>query len=69
MKAMVMPYNEENLNPASLDVLLGDRIMIEQEESPELQIVGIHEYTQDNPFLIHPGEWFLAETQIGRAHV
>jgi dCTP deaminase len=63
MKAMVTPYNEDNLNPASLDVVLGDRIMIEQEESPELQIVGIHEYTKDNPFLIHPGEWFLAETR------
>jgi dCTP deaminase len=63
VRAMVTPYNEDNLNPASLDVVLGDRIMIEQEESPELQIVGIHEYTQENPFLIHPGEWFLAETR------
>lgn len=60
---MVIPYTEENLNPASLDVVLGDRIMIEQEDSPELQIVGIHGYTQDNPFLIHPGEWFLGETR------
>ena len=60
---MVNPYTEANLNPASLDVVLGDRIMIEQEDTPELQIVGIHEYTQDNPFLIHPGEWFLAETR------
>ena len=63
MKAMVTPYNEDNLNPASLDVMLGDRIMIEQEDSPELQIVGIQDYSKDNPFMIYPGEWFLAETR------
>jgi dCTP deaminase len=60
---LVIGYREELLNPASLDVRLGDRIMIEQEDEPDLQIVGLCEYTQDNPFLIHPGEWFLAETQ------
>jgi dCTP deaminase len=60
---MVSPYREELLNPASLDVRLGDRIMIEQEDGPDLQIVGLCEYSRENPFLIHPGEWFLAETQ------
>ena len=60
---MVVPYREELLTPASLDVRLGDRIMIEQEDEPDLQIVGLCEYTQAEPFFIHPGEWFLAETQ------
>lgn len=60
---MVTPFNDELLNPASLDLRLGDRIMIEQEDSPDLQIVGLCEYSADNPFLIHPGEWFLGETQ------
>lgn len=60
---MVSPYREELLKPASLEVRLGDRIMIEQEDGPDLQIVGLCEYSREQPFLIHPGEWFLAETQ------
>jgi dCTP deaminase len=63
MKAMVTPYNEDNLNPASLDVTLGDRIMIEVPEHRELQIVGIHGFTEKDPYWIQPGEFFLAETQ------
>ena len=38
---MVVPYNPELQNPASLDVLLGDRLMVEVEDRPELQIMGI----------------------------
>lgn len=62
-EAMVVPFNEELLNPASLDVTLGDRILIEREETPALETVSILGHTQDDPFLIHPGEFFLAETQ------
>jgi deoxycytidine triphosphate deaminase len=62
-EAMVSPYVEEHLNPASLDVILGDRIMIEVAGHPELQILGITGHTQEDPFWIQPGEWFLAETR------
>lgn len=63
LKHMVVPFDLDLLNPASLDVRLGDRIMVEQEESTALEIVGISEHSQEDPFLIYPGEWFLAETQ------
>lgn len=63
VKAMVSPYNEANLNPASLDVSLGDRIMIEVPHTPELQQVLISDHTQNDPYWIQPGEFFLAETQ------
>lgn len=63
MAAMVTPYNEEHLNPASLDVTLGDRIMVEQTGTRDLQIVGIHDHDQDRPYWIKPGEFFLAETR------
>jgi dCTP deaminase len=56
-EAMVSPYVEEHLNPASLDVILGDRIMIEVAGHPELQILGITGHTQEDPF------WILAETR------
>ena len=63
MEAMVTPYNDDHLNPASLDVTLGDRIMIEVAGHPELQILGITGHTEQDPFWIQPGEWFLAETR------
>lgn len=59
---MATGYLDELINPASLDVRLGDRIMVEQEDSPDLQMLGLCEYSKDNPFLIYPGEWFLGET-------
>ena len=60
---MVMPFDEELLNPASLDVTLGGRIMVEVPETPELQVVDIIGHTAEDPYLIQPGEFFLAETR------
>ena len=59
---MVVPYNEELLNPASLDVTLGSTILVEVRHTPELQVLSIDSYTQSHPFWIEPGEFFLAET-------
>jgi dCTP deaminase len=61
--AMVMPFDEELLNPASYDVTLGSRIMIEVADTPDLQVIEILGHTADDPYLIQPGEFFLAETQ------
>jgi dCTP deaminase len=47
---MVMPFDEELLNPASLDVTLGGRIMVEVPETPELQVVDILGHTAEDPF-------------------
>jgi hypothetical protein len=52
--AMVVPYNADLQNPASLDVLLGDRLMIEVEDRPELQILGISHHTQADPYWLAP---------------
>ena len=62
-KQMVTPYVEAHLNPASLDVTLGDRIMIEVTGTRELEITGIHNYSEEQPYWIKPGEFFLAETR------
>ena len=61
--SMVVPYNPDLQNPASLDVLLGDRLMVEVEDRPELQILGISHHTQADPYWLAPGEFCLAETQ------
>jgi dCTP deaminase len=60
---MVSPYNEELLNPASIDVTLGGYIMVEVPETPELQRVCIEGYTQAEPYMVEPGAFFLAETR------
>lgn len=60
--AMVVPFDPELINPASIDVLLGDRIMIEVPDSPELQLQSITGHTAENPYLLQPGEFCLAET-------
>lgn len=60
--AMVVPFDPELVNPASLDVLLGDRLMVEVPERPELQILGISHHTQADPYWLAPGEFALAET-------
>lgn len=61
--AMVNPFDPNHLNPASLDLTLGDRIMFEVPESPELQIHGIAGHTKDDPYWLQPGEFVLAETR------
>ena len=61
---MVVPFNEELVNPASLDVLLGDHLMIESIfYSPDLVRINIAERTEDDPFmLLSPANFALAET-------
>ena len=48
--AMVMPFDPELVNPASIDVLLGDRLMVEVEYRHELEILGIAHNTPANPY-------------------
>lgn len=60
---MVEPYNPELQNPASLDVLLGDKLMIELPGHSDLELIDIAEASQDRPYLMEPGEFLLASTQ------
>ena len=61
--SLVAPYIEANLNPASIDVTIGGLIMVEVEHTAELQSLDINHHTQDNPYWVAPGEFFLAATQ------
>jgi len=61
--AMVVPFDPDLVNPASIDVLLGDRLMVEVEYRHELEILGIAHYTQADPYWLAPGEFCLAETR------
>ncbi len=60
---MVVPFNPELLNPASLDVVLGDQLMIETMHQQELLRLDISDKTEDEPYKLLPGHFCLAETR------
>lgn len=59
---MVWPFSQDLLNPASLDVRLGPNLMIEVRDQPDLIRIDISDRTEDDPYLLLPGEVCLAET-------
>ena len=59
---MVKPFDEELLNPASLDVRLGDHLMIETMYQEKLLRIDISKRTDYDPYLLMPGHFCLAET-------
>jgi dCTP deaminase len=59
---LIVPFDPEQLNPASYDVLLGNEIMIESATYDELVRLDITDHNQDNPYWLKPGQWILAET-------
>ena len=59
---MVTPFDPELLNPASLDVRLGDTLLIESAASPELVPYPFAKHSQDNPYWMRPGQFVLAQT-------
>ena len=59
---MVVPFDAELLNPASLDLRLGNHLMVEVDDGPLLK-VDISSKTKDNPYYIEPGIFCLAETR------
>lgn len=62
MGGMVIDYDDDLINPASLDVRLGGTLLIESVESPSLVPYPLHQHTQDNPYMLIPDQFVLAET-------
>jgi deoxycytidine triphosphate deaminase len=50
------------INPASLDVRLGDTLLIESAQSPELVPYPLHRHSQDDPYELKPGQFALGHT-------
>ena len=59
---MVTPYRADLVNPASLDVLLGGMLLIESVQSPELVPYPLEDHDEQNPYLLAPGQFCLAQT-------
>ena len=61
-RGMVNPYDPTLVNPASLDVRLGENLLIEDKQTSELQPFSITGHTKEAPFMLQPREFVLAET-------
>lgn len=61
-EGLVTPYDPALVNPASLDVRLGENILIETALTSHMQPRSIAGFTEERPFLLHPREFILAET-------
>jgi dCTP deaminase len=61
-KGMVEPYCAELLNPASLDVRLGDMLLIESAAGHQLVPYPLEGHSQAQPYLMVPGQFVLAQT-------
>jgi dCTP deaminase len=59
---MVPNYDEALINPASLDLRLGDTIMIESAENLNMRRLSIAGRTAENPYELKPGQFILAQT-------
>jgi dCTP deaminase len=59
---MVAGWDPALVNPASLDVRLGDTLLIESAQSPELVPYPLHRHSQDDPYELRPGQFCLADT-------
>jgi dCTP deaminase len=61
-RGLVTPFHQELVNPASLDVRLGENLLVEEPKVPALLPYSIAGYSQENPFMLQPHEFVLAET-------
>lgn len=59
---MVSPFDEQLVNPASLDVRLGGTLLIEAVASPSMVHLDISHNTERVPYMLKPGQFVLAET-------
>lgn len=59
---MVVGWDPALINPASLDVRLGDLLLIESAQSPELVPYPLGQHSQDDPYELRPGQFCLAQT-------
>ncbi len=59
---LVTPFVPELVNPASLDVRLGENLLVESPLTYHLVHRSIAGHTQEEPFMLQPHEFVLAET-------
>jgi dCTP deaminase len=58
----VQHFLPELINPASLDLRLGELIMIESAEDLSMRPLSLRGYTRERPYEMVPGQFILAQT-------
>jgi dCTP deaminase len=61
-RGLVSPFLQELVNPASLDVRLGENLLVELPTTTSLVPYSIAGHTKEKPFMLQPHEFVLAET-------
>ena len=61
-RELVTPFDPELVNPASLDVRLGENLLVELPTTTSLVPYSIASCTKEKPFMLQPHEFVLAET-------
>ena len=57
---MVEPFEPELLNPASLDIRIGNSIVVEDVAHQEkTKTIDISHFSETNPYWVEPGDWLL----------
>lgn len=59
---LVESFDPDLVNPASLDVRLGDRLQVEQWWSRKMRTIDISGYTAQRPYWLRPSHFVLAQT-------
>ena len=59
---MVAPFDPVLINPASLDVRLGNTLLIESAASPAMVPYPLGDHSEEHPYLLVPGQFTLAQT-------
>lgn len=59
---LIFPYNKDHVNPSSIDVRLGDEILVETDEGFVAVSLGAYYSTYGHHFQLLPGEFILACT-------
>lgn len=59
---MVWPFRPDLLNPASLDLVLGNHLMIEVSDQTDLVRIDISDRNEEDAYMLLPDEFCLAET-------
>lgn len=59
---LIEPFHEEQLNPCSYDVRLGDVILIERAGDREMVSYPLANHSEANPYQLVPGQFVLAPT-------
>lgn len=60
---MIVPFREEFLGPSSLDLTLGNRLLVEVRHTREMQELDISNTSPQKPYWMAPSEFLLAHTE------